>query len=145
MHKKADSVNIWSRYLKGTPVQEIYTRYRKALSEESKAMRFSQKMEFYLMAKDDDELMAAIACFTPPQMDTVLRGLHKIVCNDPTIVADMKNVHQEEKMNAFLKKTVQYWGAVEDEKVNEAIGGFTNFEKITLLRVLHKQCISSRL
>lgn len=92
------------------------------------------------MAEDDDELMAAIACFTPPQMDTVLRGLHKIVCNDPTIVADMKNVHQE-KMNAFLKKTVQYWGAVEDEKVNEAIGGFTNFEKITLLRVLHKQCI----
>ncbi len=145
MHKKADSVNIWSRYLKGTPVQEIYTRYRKALSEESKAMRFSQKMEFYLMAKDDDELMAAIACFTPPQMDTVLRGVHKIVCNDPTIVADMKNVHQEEKMNAFLKKTVQYWGAVEDEKVNEAIGAFTNFEKITLLRVLHKQCISSRL
>ena len=144
MHKKADSVNIWSRYLKGTPVQEIYTRYRKALSEESKAMRFSQKMEFYLMAKDDDELMAAIACFTPPQMDTVLRGLHKIVCNDPTIVADMKNVHQE-KMNVFLKKTVQYWGAVEDEKVNEEIGGFTNFEKITLLRVLHKQCISSRL
>lgn len=71
--------------------------------------------------------MAAIACFTPPQMDTVLRGLHKIVCNDPTIVADMKNVYQE-KMNAFLKKTVQYWGAVEDEKVNEAIGGFTNFE-----------------
>lgn len=92
MHKKADSVNIWSRYLKGTPAQEIYTRYKKALSEESKAMRFSQKMEFYLMAKDDDELMAAIACFTPPQMDTVLRGLHKIVCNDPTIVADMKNV-----------------------------------------------------
>lgn len=144
MHKKADSVNIWSRYLKGTPAREIYTRYKKALSEESKAMRFSQKMEFYLMAKDDDELMAAIACFTPPQMDTVLRGLHKMFCNDPTIVADMKNVHQE-KMNAFLKKTVQYWGAVEDEKVNEAIGGFTNFEKITLLRVLHKQCISSRL
>ena len=141
MHKKADSVNIWSRYLKGTPAQEIYTRYKKALSEESRAMQFSQKMEFYLMAKDDDELMAAIACFTPPQMDTVLRGLHKIVCNDPTIVADMKNVHQEEKMNAFLKKIVQYWGAVEDEKVNEAIGGFTNFEKITLLRVLHKQCI----
>ena len=108
-------------------------------------MQFAQKMEFYLMAKDDDELMAAIACFTPPQMDTVLRGVHKIVCNDPTIVADMKNVHQEEKMNAFLKKTVQYWGAVEDEKVNEAIGAFTNFEKITLLRVLHKQCISSRL
>ena len=107
MRKKADSVNIWSRYLKGTPAQEIY--------------------------------------FTPPQMDTVLRGVHKIVCNDPTIVADMKNVHQEEKMNAFLKKTVQYWGAVEDEKVNEAIGAFTNFEKITLLRVLHKQCISSRL
>ena len=120
MHKKADSVNIWSRYLKGTPAQKIYTRYKKALSEESKAMRFSQKIEFYLMAKDDDELMAAIACFTPPQMDTVLRGLHKIVCNDPTIVADMKNVHQE-KMNAFLKKTVEYWGAVEDEKVNEAI------------------------
>ena len=144
MHKKADSVNIWSRYLKGTPAPKIYTQYKKALSEESKAMQFSQKMEFYLMAKDDDELMAAIACFTPPQMDTVLRGLHKIVCNDPTIVADMKNVHQE-KMNAFLKKTVQYWGAVEDEKVNEAIGGLTNFEKITLLRVLHKQCISSRL
>lgn len=137
MRKKADSVNIWSRYLKGTPAQEIYTRYKKALSEESRAMQFSQKMEFYLMA--------AIACFTPPQMDTVLRGVHKIVCNDPTIVADMKNVHQEEKMNAFLKKTVQYWGAVEDEKVNEAIGAFTNFEKITLLRVLHKQCISSRL
>lgn len=58
MHKKADSVNIWSRYLKGTRAQEIYTRYRKALSEESKAMLFSQKMEFYLMAKDDDELMA---------------------------------------------------------------------------------------
>lgn len=145
MRKKADSVNIWSRYLKGTPAQEIYTRYKKALSEESRAMQFSQKMEFYLMAKDDDELMAAIACFTPPQMDTVLRGVHKIVCNDPTIVADMKNVHQEEKMNTFLKKTVQYWGAVEDEKVNEAIGAFTNFEKITLLRVLHKQCISSRL
>lgn len=104
MHKKADSVNIWSRYLKGTPAQEIYTRYKKALSEESRAMQFSQKMEFYLMAKDDDELMAAIACFTPPQMDTVLRGVHKIVCNDPTIVADMKNVHQEEKMNAFLKR-----------------------------------------
>ena len=89
------------------------------------------------MAKDDDELMAAIACFTPSQMDTVLRGVHKIICNDPTIVADMKNVHQEEKMNAFLKKTVQYWGAAEDEKINEAIGTFTNFEKITLLRVLH--------
>lgn len=145
MRKKADSVNIWSRYLKGTSAQEIYTRYKKALSEESRAMQFSQKMEFYLMAKDDDELMAAIACFTPPQMASVLRGVHKIVCNDPTIVADMKNVHQEEKMNAFLKKTVQYWGAVEDEKVNEAIGVFTNFEKITLLRVLHKQCISSRL
>ena len=141
MHKKADFMNIWSRYLKGTPAQEIYTRYKKALSEESRAMQFSQKMEFYLMAKDDDELMAAIACFTLPQMDTVLRGLHKIICNDPTIVADMKNVHQEEIMNAFLKKTVQYWGAVEDEKVNEAIGGFTNFEKITLLQVLHKQCI----
>ena len=138
-------MNIWSRYLKGTPAPKIYTQYKKALSEESRAMQFSQKMEFYLMAKDDDELMAAIACFTPPQMDTVLRGVHKIVCNDPTIVADMKNVHQEEKMNAFLKKTVQYWGAVEDEKVNEAIGAFTNFEKITLLRVLHKQCISSRL
>lgn len=141
MHKKADSMNIWSRYLKGTPAQEIYTRYKKALSEESRAMQFSQKMEFYLMAKDDDELMAAIACFTPPQMDTVLRGLHKIICNDPTIVADMKNVHQEEKMNAFLKKTVQYWGAAEDEEVNEAIGTFTDFEKITLLRVLHKRCI----
>ena len=63
MHKKADSVNIWSRYLKGTPAREIYTRYKKALSEEGKAMRFSQKMEFYLMAMDDDELMAAIACF----------------------------------------------------------------------------------
>lgn len=50
MHKKADSVNIWSRYLKGTPAQEIYTRYKKALSEESKAMRFLQKMELYLMA-----------------------------------------------------------------------------------------------
>lgn len=134
-------MNIWSRYLKGTPVQEIYTRYKKALSEESRAMQFSQKMEFYLMAKDDDELMVAIACFTPPQMDTVLRGLHKIICNDPTIVADMKNVHQEEIMNAFLKKTVQYWGAAEDEEVNEAIGTFTDFEKITLLRVLHKQCI----
>lgn len=24
MRKKADSVNIWSRYLKGTPAQEIY-------------------------------------------------------------------------------------------------------------------------
>ena len=141
MHKKADFMNIWSRYLKGTPAQEIYTRYKKALSEESRAMQFSQKMEFYLMAKDDDELMAAIACFTPPQMDTVLRGLHKIICNDPTIVADMKNVHQEEIMNAFLKKTVQYWGATEDEEVNEAIGTFTDFEKITLLRVLHKQCI----
>ena len=141
MHKKADFMNIWSRYLKGTPVQEIYTRYKKALSEESRAMQFSQKMEFYLMAKDDDELMAAIACFTPPQMDTVLRGLHKIICNDPTIVVDMKNVHQEEIMNAFLKKTVQYWGAAEDEEVNEAIGTFTDFEKITLLRVLHKQCI----
>ncbi len=141
MHKKADFMNIWSRYLKGTPAQEIYTRYKKALSEESRAMQFSQKMEFYLMAKDDDELMAAIACFTPPQMDTVLRGLHKIICNDPTIVADMKNVHQEEIMNAFLKKTVQYWGAAEDEEVNEAIGTFTDFEKITLLRVLHKQCI----
>ena len=141
MHKKADFMNIWSRYLKGTPAQKIYTRYKKALSEESKAMRFSQKMEFYLMANDDDELMAAIACFTPPQMDTVLRGLHKIICNDPTIVADMKNVHQEEIMNAFLKKTVQYWGAAEDEEVNEAIGTFTDFEKITLLRVLHKQCI----
>lgn len=141
MHKKADFMNIWSRYLKGTPAQEIYTRYKKALSEESRAMQFSQKVEFYLMAKDDDELMAAIACFTPPQMDTVLRGLHKIICNDPTIVADMKNVHQEEIMNAFLKKTVQYWGAAEDEEVNEAIGTFTDFEKITLLRVLHKQCI----
>ena len=141
MHKKADFMNIWSRYLKGTPAQEIYTRYKKALSEESRAMQFSQKMEFYLMAKDDDELMAAIACFTPPQMDTVLRGLHKIICNDPTIVADMKNVHQEEIMNAFLKKTVQYWGVAEDEEVNEAIGTFTDFEKITLLRVLHKQCI----
>lgn len=141
MHKKADFMNIWSRYLKGTPAQEIYTRYKKALSEESRAMQFSQKMEFYLMAKDDDELMAAIACFTPPQMDTVLRGLHKIICNDPTIVADMKNVHQEEIMNAFLKKTVQYWGAAEDEEVDEAIGTFTDFEKITLLRVLHKQCI----
>ena len=141
MHKKADFMNIWSRYLKGTPAQEIYTRYKKALSEESRAMQFSQKMEFYLMAKDDDELMAAIACFTPPQMDTVLRGLHKIICNDLTIVADMKNVHQEEIMNAFLKKTVQYWGAAEDEEVNEAIGTFTDFEKITLLRVLHKQCI----
>lgn len=141
MHKKADFMNIWSRYLKGTPAQEIYTRYKKALSEESRAMQFSQKMEFYLMAKDDDELMAAIACFTPPQMDTVLRGLHKIICNDPTIVADMKNVHQEEIINAFLKKTVQYWGAAEDEEVNEAIGTFTDFEKITLLRVLHKQCI----
>ena len=141
MHKKADFMNIWSRYLKGTPAQEIYTRYKKALSEESRAMQFSRKMEFYLMAKDDDELMAAIACFTPPQMDTVLRGLHKIICNDPTIVADMKNVHQEEIMNAFLKKTVQYWGAAEDEEVNEAIGTFTDFEKITLLRVLHKQCI----
>ena len=141
MHKKADFMNIWSRYLKGTPAQEIYTRYKKALSEESRAMQFSQKMEFYLMAKDDDELMAAIACFTPPQMDTVLRGLHKIICNDPTIVADIKNVHQEEIMNAFLKKTVQYWGAAEDEEVNEAIGTFTDFEKITLLRVLHKQCI----
>lgn len=141
MHKKADFMNIWSRYLKGTPAQETYTRYKKALSEESRAMQFSQKMEFYLMAKDDDELMAAIACFTPPQMDTVLRGLHKIICNDPTIVADMKNVHQEEIMNAFLKKTVQYWGAAEDEEVNEAIGTFTDFEKITLLRVLHKQCI----
>lgn len=141
MHKKADFMNIWSRYLKETPAQEIYTRYKKALSEESRAMQFSQKMEFYLMAKDDDELMAAIACFTPPQMDTVLRGLHKIICNDPTIVADMKNVHQEEIMNAFLKKTVQYWGAAEDEEVNEAIGTFTDFEKITLLRVLHKQCI----
>lgn len=141
MHKKADFMNIWSRYLKGTPAQEIYTRYKKALSEESRAMQFSQKMEFYLMAKDDDELMAAIACFTPPQMDTVLRGLHKIICNDPTIVAAMKNVHQEEIMNAFLKKTVQYWGAAEDEEVNEAIGTFTDFEKITLLRVLHKQCI----
>lgn len=141
MHKKADFMNIWSRYLKGTPAQEIYTRYKKALSEESRAMQFSQKMEFYLMAKDDDELMAAIACFTPPQMDTVLRGLHKIICNDPTIVADMKNVHQEEIMNAFLKKRVQYWGAAEDEEVNEAIGTFTDFEKITLLRVLHKQCI----
>ena len=141
MRKKADSVNIWSRYLKGTSAQEIYTRYKKALSEESRAMQFSQKMEFYLMAKDDDELMAAIACFTPPQMDTVLRGLHKIICNDPTIVADMKNVHQEEIMNAFLKKTVQYWGAAEDEEVDEAIGTFTDFEKITLLRVLHKQCI----
>ena len=107
MHKKADFMNIWSRYLKGTPAQEIYTRYKKALSEESRAMQFSQKMEFYLMAKDDDELMAAIACFTLPQMDTVLRGLHKIICNDPTIVADMKNVHQEEIMNAFLKKTVR--------------------------------------
>ena len=134
-------MNIWSRYLKGTPAQEIYTRYKKALSEESRAMQFSQKVELYLMAKDDDELMAAIACFTPPQMDTVLRGLHKIICNDPTIVADMKNVHQEEIMNAFLKKTVQYWGAAEDEEVNEAIGTFTDFEKITLLRVLHKQCI----
>ena len=141
MHKKADFMNIWSRYLKGTSAQEIYTRYKKALSEESRAMQFSQKMEFYLMAKDDDELMAAIACFTPPQMDTVLRGLHKIICNDPTIVADMKNVHQEEIMNAFLKKTVQYWGAAEDEEVDEAIGTFTDFEKITLLRVLHKQCI----
>lgn len=141
MHKKADFMNIWSRYLKGTPAQEIYTRYKKALSEERRAMQFSQKMEFYLMAKDDDELMAAIACFTPPQMDTVLRGLHKIICNDPTIVADMKNVHQEEIMNAFLKKTVQYWGVAEDEEVNEAIGTFTDFEKITLLRVLHKQCI----
>lgn len=86
-------------------------------------------------------LLTEIACFTPPQMDTVLRGLHKIICNDPTIVADMKNVHQEEIMNAFLKKTVQYWGAAEDEEVNEAIGTFTDFEKITLLRVLHKQCI----
>ena len=141
MHKKADFMNIWSRYLKGTPAQEIYTRYKKALSEERRAMQFSQKMEFYLMAKDDDELMAAIACFTPPQMDTVLRGLHKIICNDPTIVADMKNVHQEEIMNAFLKKIVQYWGVAEDEEVNEAIGTFTDFEKITLLRVLHKQCI----
>ena len=141
MHKKADSMNIWSRYLKGTPAQEIYTRHKEVLSEESRAMRFSQKMEFYLMAKDDDELMAAIACFTPSQMDTVLRWLHKIICNDSTIVADMKNVYQEEKMNTFLKKTVQYWGAAEDEKVNEAIGTFTDFEKITLLRVLHKQCI----
>lgn len=63
MYKKADSVDIWSRYLKGTPAQKIYTPYKKALSEESRAMQFSQKMEFYLMAKDDDELMAAIACF----------------------------------------------------------------------------------
>ena len=44
MRKKADSVNIWSRYLKGTPAQEIYTRYKKALSEESRAMQFSQKI-----------------------------------------------------------------------------------------------------
>ena len=88
--------------------------------------------------------MLACACCTRLQMYTVIRGVPNLVCNDPTIVADMKNVHQE-KMNVFLKKTVQYWGAVEDEKVNEAIGAFTNFEKITLLRVLHKQCISSRL
>ena len=56
-------MNIWSRYLKGTPAPKIYTQYKKALSEESRAMQFSQKMEFYLMAMDDDELMAAIACF----------------------------------------------------------------------------------
>lgn len=56
-------MNIWSKYLKGTPAPKIYTQYKKALSEESRAMQFSQKMEFYLMAMDDDELMAAIACF----------------------------------------------------------------------------------
>ena len=70
---------------------------RKHFLKKVEQCSFHKKMEFYLMAKDDDELMAAIACFTPPQMDTVLRGVHKIVCNDPTIVADMKNVHQEEK------------------------------------------------
>ncbi len=33
-------------------------------------------------------------------------------------------------MNAFLKKDSSVLGgAVEDEKVNEAIGAFTNFEK----------------
>ena len=43
MHKKADSVNIWSRDLKGTPAQEIYTRYKKALSEESKPCGFHKR------------------------------------------------------------------------------------------------------
>lgn len=144
MNKENDSVNDLSKYLEGKPAYKIYTEYKKILSEGSKGILFGQKMSLYLGAKDDDELMAAIACFTLPQMDEALKVLHKLICDNPLMIEAMKQMYPDGKMSTLQRKTIQYWRTPEGEKgkgnkeLDEAIEAFTSLEKGTVLRVLHK-------
>lgn len=55
----------------------------------------------YLGAKDDDELMAAIACFTLPQMDEALKVLHKLICDNPLMIEAMKQMCPDGKMSTL--------------------------------------------
>ena len=64
MNNETDSIHDFGKYLEGKPAHKIYTEYKKILSERNKGIPFGQKMSLYLGAKKDDELMAAIACFT---------------------------------------------------------------------------------
>lgn len=91
-------------------------------------------------AKNDDEIMAAIACLTLLQIEEILKSLYKDICNNPITADAMKQMYRGEKMNTFEKKVIQYWRAAEGKEVDEAIEKFTDLEKIILLRVLHKWC-----
>ena len=144
MNKENDSVNDLGKYLEGKPAYKIYTEYKKILSEGSKGILFGQKMSLYLGAEDDDELMAAIACFTLPQMDEALKVLHKLICDNPLMIEAMKQMYPDGKMSTLQRKTIQYWRTPEGEKgkenkeLDEAIEAFTSLGKGTVLRVLHK-------
>lgn len=101
-------------------------------------------MSLYLGAKNADELMAAIACFTLPQTDEALKVLHKLICDNLIMADAMKQMYPDGKMSTLERKTIQYWRTPEGEKgkenkeLDEAIEAFTSLEKSTVLRVLHK-------
>ncbi len=144
MNKETDSVNDFGKYLEGKPAYKIYTKYKKILSEGSKGMLFGQKMSLYLGAQDDDELKAAIACFTLSQMDEALKVLHKVICDNPIMADAMKQMYLDGKMSTLQRKAIQYWRTPEGEKgkenkeLDEAIRAFTGLGKSTVLRVLHQ-------
>lgn len=136
--RRTGSVNNLSKYLEGKPAYKIYREYKEIISEGNKGIQFAEKIALYSGAKNDDEIMAAIACFTLLQIEEILKSLHKDICNNPIIVDAMKQMYQGEKMNTFKKKVIQYWRAAAGKEVDEAIEKFTDLEKIILLRVLHK-------
>ena len=126
--------------------ENLHIRYilnTKKLSEGSKGMLFGQKMSLYLGAQDDDELKAAIACFTLSQMDEA-KVLHKVICDNPIMADAMKQMYLDGKMSTLQRKAIQYWRTPEGKKgkenkeLDEAIRAFTGLGKSTELRVLHQ-------